>query len=111
MTVPLRTLAVLVLALSLWCGWRWVELGRAVAANRRALAGALRARPGDPAHDPSARVAHVVERDERLFDDTLVLAATRHSAGVLAVACAVVGLLAAGASARRRTAHVDVAAR
>jgi hypothetical protein len=102
---------VIALAVSLWCGSRWVELGRTVTANRRALLAALQWRPGDPPHDPSARVSYVIERDEVLFAQTLTLAAIRRTAGVLALAFGAASVLAAVASARRRTTGVDGAAR
>jgi len=103
LTRAIAMTALLAAAAALWLGWRYETLGRAVAANRRALGAALAPVPGETPDDASRRVALAVEASERRFDETLALIAARHTAGVLSLACAGVGAaLGLGALAYRR---------
>jgi hypothetical protein len=91
--MPLLMIMIAGLAVGVFFGMRYSELDRTIDANKAQMARNLGNQP-DSSVNPSIRIAKAVERDEQLFDDTLLATAAKRTAGLISIFGLCVAILA-----------------
>ena len=88
-------LMILCIGTSILFAVRYAHLSKTVDANQSAMRSHL-LKATDSAADASLRVANAVASDERLFDETLVIASAKRTAGLISLIAFAVAVLAIG---------------